>query len=63
MPGQVRAVNVNEGDRVAKGQTLLLLEAMKMENELRSMRAGRVKSVLVGPGQRVEQNAPLIVLE
>ena len=63
IPGLVVKVLVEEGAVIEEGQPLVLLEAMKMENELRSMRAGRVKSVLVGPGQRVEQNAPLIVLE
>jgi biotin carboxyl carrier protein len=41
----------------------VLLEAMKMENELRAVRGGVVKSVLAAAGQRVEQNAPLLILE
>ena len=63
MPGVVRAILVNVGDRVVAGDPLLILEAMKMENELRSMRAGVVKEVTVAPGQRVDQNAVLLILE
>jgi len=63
IPGLVVKVLVEEGAEVAAGQTLVILEAMKMENELRAVRGGVVKSVLAAAGQRVEQNAPLIVLE
>jgi biotin carboxyl carrier protein len=48
---------------IEEGQPVVLLEAMKMENELRSVRGGVVKTVLAAAGQRVDQNAPLIVLE
>lgn len=63
IPGLVVKVLVAEGDAVDAEQPVLLLEAMKMENELRAARAGRVKQVKVAPGQRVEQNAVLLVLE
>ena len=63
IPGLVGKVLVAEGEEVADGQPVILLEAMKMENELRSPRAGVVTKVLVAGGQRVEQNAILIVLE
>ena len=63
IPGLVVRVLVKQGDMIEEGQPVLLLEAMKMENELRAVRGGIVKSVLVTAGQRVEQNAPLIVLE
>ncbi len=63
IPGLVVKVLVQDGDPIEEGQSLIILEAMKMENELRSMRNGIVKSVLVAPGQRVEQNAALIILE
>ena len=43
-------------------QALVILEAMKMENEIRALRAGVVRTVEVSTGQRVEQNAPLLVL-
>jgi biotin carboxyl carrier protein len=63
IPGLVVRVLVAEGDAIEEGQPVVLLEAMKMENELRATRGGVVKSVLVSAGQRVDQNAPLIVLE
>ena len=56
-------VVVAEGDAIEEGQPVVLLEAMKMENELRAIRGGIVKSVLVASGQRVDQNAPLLILE
>ena len=63
IPGLVVRILVKEGDAIEEGQPVVLLEAMKMENELRAVRGGVVKSVLAAAGQRVEQNAPLIVLE
>ncbi len=63
IPGLVVRVLVGEGDSIEEGQPVILLEAMKMENELRAARAGIVKSVVATTGQRVEQNAPLIILE
>ena len=60
MPGQVRAVNVNEGDRVTKGQTLLLLEAMKMEIRIQSPQDGVVKKLFVQQGQTVEREQMLV---
>ena len=63
MPGQVRVVNVNEGDSVKKGQTLLLLEAMKMEIRVQAPRDGIVKKLSVKPGQTVEREQLLIEIE
>ncbi len=63
MPGLVTIVSVTPGDAVEAGQRVLVLEAMKMENEIRAPRAGKVKSVNVQKGQTVEQNKVLIVLE
>ena len=63
IPGLVVKVLINAGDAVEEGQPLVILEAMKMENEIRSTRAGVTKSILATPGQRVEQNAVLVVLE
>jgi len=63
MPGQVRAVNVNEGDAVTKGQTLLVLEAMKMEIRVQAPRDGVVSSVLVTGGQTVEREQILVKIE
>jgi biotin carboxyl carrier protein len=63
MPGQVRAVNVSEGDAVIKGQTLLVLEAMKMEIRMPAPQDGIVKKLFVKQGQTVEREQTLIELE
>ena len=62
IPGRVVAVFVAEGDTVEAGQQLLVVEAMKMQNELRSPRAGTVERIAVGAGQKVELGALLLVL-
>ena len=63
MPGLIVRVNVKVGDEVQAGQGVVVMEAMKMENELRANGAGRVKSVLVQPGTAVEKGALLVELE
>jgi acetyl/propionyl-CoA carboxylase alpha subunit len=59
MPAQVRAVQVAEGDAVEKGQTILLLEAMKMEIRIKAPVKGQIKRVLVTSGQAVEKEQVL----
>lgn len=63
MPGQVRSVNVREGEAVAKGQTLMILEAMKMEIRIQSPKDGVVSSISVKVGQTVEREQILINVE
>lgn len=63
MPGKVLAVKVKEGDKVEAGQVLLVLEAMKMENELGSPGEGTVKSVKAQVGQTVNNGDLLIELD
>ena len=63
MPAQVRAVQVEDGEAVEKGQTLLLLEAMKMEIRVRAPAAGKVRKVLVAAGQTVEKEQALVEME
>ncbi len=63
MPGLIVRVNVKAGDTVQAGQGIVVMEAMKMENELRATAAGRVKSVEVAPGTAVEKGALLVALE
>ena len=63
MPGRIVRVLVAAGQEVAAGQGLVVIEAMKMENELRAPRAGRVREVAAAEGQAVETGAPLVVLE
>jgi biotin carboxyl carrier protein len=57
------SVDVAEGDAVDAGGRLLVVEAMKMQNELRSPRSGTVGRVAVGPGQTVELGDLLLVVE
>lgn len=63
MPGLVVRVSVAVGDTVSAGQTLVSIEAMKMENELRSKSAGTVKAVRAVEGAAVEKGAILVELE
>ena len=63
MPGVIVALIVAPGDEVVKGQALLTLEAMKMRNDLKSARDGRVKEVKVSAGQTVAKGDVLIVFE
>lgn len=63
MPGQVRAVNVSEGEAVVKGQTLMVLEAMKMEIKIQAPSDGVVSSISVTVGQTVEREQTLIMVE
>ncbi|AKM11764.1 acetyl/propionyl/methylcrotonyl-CoA carboxylase subunit alpha [Croceicoccus naphthovorans] len=63
MPGKVIAVDVAEGDSVAEGQRLLVLEAMKMEHAMTAPFAGTVKSLTVAAGQQVEVESLLVEIE
>jgi biotin carboxyl carrier protein len=63
MPGRVVRVLVSEGDEVDERQGLVVIEAMKMQNELRSPKAGRVAKVAVATDQTVEAGAVLIIVE
>ena len=63
MPGMIVRVAVQVGDRVEVGQGLVVMEAMKMENELRATAAGTVTSVLATLGTAVDKGAILVVLE
>jgi oxaloacetate decarboxylase alpha subunit len=62
IPGRVAVVRVAAGDQVAAGDTLLVVEAMKMQNELRAARSGSVERVAVGEGQTIEIGDLLLVL-
>lgn len=63
IPGRVVSVDVADGDEVEAAQRVLVVEAMKMQNELRSPRAGRISRVAVGAGQTVELGDLLLVVE
>jgi biotin carboxyl carrier protein len=60
MPGLVLRVDATAGSAVKQGQTLIVLEAMKMENNLKSPSSGHVAEVFVQSGQAVEKGAPLL---
>lgn len=60
MPGLVVAILVEEGQPVQKGQVMLILESMKMQNELKSPRDGKVSRIKVKPGESVEQKQALL---
>jgi acetyl/propionyl-CoA carboxylase alpha subunit len=63
MPGLVKAVLTSVGDKVTKGQRLLILEAMKMENDITSPADGKVTKINVEPSTVVEGGKPLISIE
>ncbi len=63
LPGNITKILVSEGDAVRAGDTLLILEAMKMENEIVAPSSGKVKEIRVSEGQRVETGDVLVVLE
>ena len=62
MPGNILKINVTVGQKVNEGDTLLVLEAMKMENEIASPKAGTVAQIIVSKGTVVETGAPLVVI-
>ena len=63
MPGMIVRVHVQEGDAVEPGQGLVVMEAMKMENELRASASGIVRRILAAPGTAVEKGALLLEME
>lgn len=63
MPGLILSLEVAAGDKVEEGQTLLVLEAMKMENAIRSPRDGKIKAVAVSAGMAVDKKALLLEFE
>lgn len=63
MPGKIVKVFVKPGDEVKEGQGLVVVEAMKMENELKSPKAGKILEVNAKEGTAVENGAPLVVVE
>lgn len=63
LPGVIIDIKVNVGDTVAKGQTVIVLEAMKMENNINADKDGKVASIAVSKGDTVADGAVLVVLE
>ena len=62
MPGTILKVNVQNGQTVKEGDVLLVLEAMKMENEILAPKAGTITQVLVSKGSSVNTGAPMVVI-
>ena len=62
MPGNILKINVTVGQKVNEGDTLLVLETMKMENEIAAPKAGTVAQIIVSKGAVVETGAPLVVI-
>ncbi len=62
MPGNILKINVSQGQAVKEGDVLIVLEAMKMENEIVAPKAGSVAQIAVSKGQVVETGTPLIVI-
>jgi biotin carboxyl carrier protein len=63
MPGLVVEVKVAPGDHVAAGDSVVVMEAMKMRNELSTLVTGTVKNVIVAEGAKVDSQAPLVMIE
>lgn len=63
IPGKIVTVEVNQGDEVTEGQVILILEAMKMQNEVLAPVTGTVISVNISQGDAIEANIPLLVIE
>lgn len=62
MPGNILRIDVNQGDTVKEGQILVILEAMKMENEIVAPKAGTVAQVVTSKGAVVDTGSPLIII-
>ena len=60
MPGAILKLLVSEGDEVKEGDVVVVLEAMKMENEIHAHKSGRVSKVHISPGDSVENDQPLV---
>lgn len=62
MPGNVLKINVTQGQTVKEGDVLVVLEAMKMENEITSTKSGVVAQIVAAKGAVVETGSPLVVI-
>ena len=62
MPGNILKINVSQGQTVKEGDVLIVLEAMKMENEITAPKAGSIAQIAVSKGQVVETGSPLVVI-
>jgi biotin carboxyl carrier protein len=63
LPGVITSIEVNVGDEVKAGDTVLVLEAMKMANNIEAEKDGKITTILVKPGQNVMEDDALVVIE
>jgi biotin carboxyl carrier protein len=63
MPGMILKIKKKVGDEIEQGDSLLILEAMKMENDIRSPVSGKVKEIKIKEGQAVEKGISILVIE
>lgn len=63
LPGTIMSISVKVGDEVKAGDTVCILEAMKMENDVHTPKGGKVKEILVKPGDAVPQEGNIMILE
>ena len=62
IPGKIVSIAISEGQQVSEGDVVMILEAMKMQNEIHAPLSGTVSAVNCKPGDSVEANAPLVVI-
>ena len=63
IPGKIVSIAVEEGDIVAEGDVVMILEAMKMQNEIQAPLSGNVTAVNCKPGDSIEANSPLVIIQ
>jgi|TARA_B100001996_G_scaffold9390_1_gene7908 biotin carboxyl carrier protein len=63
IPGKIVSINLSEGDEVSEGDVIMVLEAMKMQNEIQAPIGGIVTELNCSPGETIEANSPLIVID
>ena len=63
IPGKIVSISVEDGDNVAEGDVVMILEAMKMQNEIQAPLSGTVTAINCKPGDSIEANSPLVVIQ
>ena len=63
IPGKIISISVEEGDNVGEGDVVMILEAMKMQNEIQAPLSGIVTAINCKPGDSIEANSPLVVIQ
>ena len=63
IPGKIVSISVEEGDNVSEGDVVMILEAMKMQNEIQAPLSGTVTAINCKPGDSIEANSPLVVIQ